>query len=221
MKVVGHRGARHLAPENTLAALEAALKYGVDEIEIDVRVTKDGHVVLNHDPVIHTTDGKTFATNSHTLEELQQHKPDMTTLAEAIRTVNRRVPLMIEVKSGEPIEPIVEVAERFLAGGWESTDFMFGSFSQKTLRALREALPQVQLVVIELFSGLRAMHRAKQIDASKISLNHHFLWFVSVANMRRKKYELYAWSLNNPKKARRWERLGLDGAVTDNPKLYT
>jgi len=221
MKVVGHRGAKHLAPENTLAALEAALKHGVDEIEVDVRVTKDGHVVLNHDPVVHTTDGKTYATNSHTLEELQQHKPDMTTLAEAIRAIDRKVPLMIEVKAGEPIEPIVEVVERFLAGEWQASDFMFGSFSQKILRALHEALPQVELVVIELFSGFRAIRRAKQVEASKISLNHHFIWFAAVANMRNKKYELYAWTLNDPKKAQRWSRFGLDGAITDNPQLYS
>jgi len=220
MKVVGHRGARHLAPENTIAALEAALKHGVDEIEIDVRVTKDGHVVLNHDPLVRTRDGKTYATASHSLEELQEHKPDMPTLAEAIRAVDRKVPLMIEVKAKEPIEPIVEVLERFLSGGWQTSDFILGSFSQKTLRALHEALPEVELVVIELFSGLRAIHRARQVEATKISLNHHFLWFAAVANMRRKKYELYTWTLNNPKKARRWAKFGLDGAVTDNPELY-
>ena len=219
MKIVGHRGARRLAPENTLKAIEKALQAGADEIEIDVRVTKDGHVILHHDPVMHLPAGN-FATAAHTLEELQHHKPDITTLAEAIRTIDRKAPLMIEVKPKEPIEPIVAVVERFLSGGWEPTDFMFGSFSQKALRNLHEVLPQVPRVVIEAFSGMRAMARARDVDSNKISLNHHFLWFATIANMRKRRYEIYAWSLNNPAKAKRWARFGLAGAITDDPSLY-
>ena len=220
MKIIGHRGARHLAPENTIASIKQALKHGADEIEIDVRVTQDGHVILNHDPVIHTPHGN-FATAAHTLKELQTHKPDITTLADTIRTVNRKIPLMIEVKRGEPIEPIVAVIERFLSGGWQPADFILGSFSQKTLLALHDALPEIDTVVIEAFSGWHALHRARQVGSKKISLNHYFLWFATIANMRKKQYEIYAYSLNNPKKAKRWARFGLTGAITDDPSLYT
>ncbi len=219
MKIVGHRGARHLAPENTIAALKIALEHNVDEIEIDVRVTKDGHVILAHDPVINV-DGKTFATSAHTIDELRAHKPDLTSLAEAIRAIDRKVPLMIEVKPKEPVEPIVSVIERFMAEGWDASDFMFGSFSQPTLRKLRDALPQVEIVIIEAFSGYRAMRRARQVGSTKISVNHHFLWFANVARMRRKNFEVYTWTLNNPRKAARLKRFGLSGAITDNPSLY-
>lgn len=219
MKIVGHRGARHLAPENTVAALQMALKHGVDEIEIDVRITKDSHVVLAHDPVL-KIDGKTYAVSAHTVEELRVHKPDLTTLAEAIRAVDRKVPLMIEVKPKEPIEPIVSVIERFLSEGWTSEDFMFGSFSQATLRKVHESLPQVQIVVIEAFSAYRAMRRANQVNTKKVSISHHVLWFANVARMRRKNFEVYTWTLNNPRKAHRLKRFGLAGAVTDNPTLY-
>jgi glycerophosphoryl diester phosphodiesterase len=52
MEVQGHRGARGLAPENTLAAFEKALALGVDTLELDVGVTKDGVVVVGHDPTL-------------------------------------------------------------------------------------------------------------------------------------------------------------------------
>lgn len=219
MKIVGHRGARHLAPENTIAALKAALKHHVDEIEIDVRVTRDGHVVLAHDPVLHIH-GKTYAISAHTIEELRTHKPDLTTLAEAIKAVNRTVPLMIEVKPNVPIEPVVSVIELFLTEGWQADDFMFGSFSQPTLRKLRAALPQIEVVVIEAVSAYRAMRRARQLGTRKLSLNHRVLWFANVARMRHKNFEVYTWTLNNPRKAKRLARFGLRGAVTDNPSLY-
>lgn len=220
MKIVGHRGARHLAPENTLASIKKALEFAVDEIEIDVRVSKDGHVVLNHDPIIRTKEGKTFATNAHTLEELRTLKPDLTTLAEVIRTVDQKVPLMIEVKSGEPTAPIVSIIEGFLADGWQSDRFILGSFSQSVLRELHDALPEIETIVIERFSGAYALYRAKQIDSKKISIHHYFLWFTALANLRRNGYEVYSYTINNPKKARRWARFGLSGAITDNPELY-
>ena len=52
LEVQGHRGARGLAPENTLAAFEKALALGVDTLELDVGVTKDGAVVVGHDPTL-------------------------------------------------------------------------------------------------------------------------------------------------------------------------
>jgi glycerophosphoryl diester phosphodiesterase len=56
--VVGHRGASALAPENTLAAFEAALRAGADMIELDIAVTVDGEIVVIHDDdVDRTTNG--------------------------------------------------------------------------------------------------------------------------------------------------------------------
>lgn len=54
-EVHGHRGARGLAPENTLAGFAAALEAGADWLELDVAVTRDGHVVVVHDPVLKGT----------------------------------------------------------------------------------------------------------------------------------------------------------------------
>lgn len=220
MKIIGHRGARKLAPENTIESIKKALQYGVDEIEIDVRVTRDDHVILNHDPVLRIN-GQNFATSAHTLEELRTHKASLTTLADAIRTIDRKVPLMIEVKPKEPVGPIVNIIERFLADGWQPSDFILGSFSQRTLEQLHDALPQIETVVIEKFSGLYAMYRARQVSSKKISLHHNFLWFITIANMRKRKYELYSYTINNPRKAKRWAKLGLHGAITDDPSLFT
>ncbi len=57
--VIGHRGGRAMAPENTLAAFRNAIKLGADYVEIDVRATKDGHLVIMHDGTVdRTTNGK-------------------------------------------------------------------------------------------------------------------------------------------------------------------
>lgn len=52
IEIQGHRGARGLAPENTLPAFATALSLGVDNLELDLQITKDGHLVIGHDPVL-------------------------------------------------------------------------------------------------------------------------------------------------------------------------
>lgn len=220
MKIVGHRGARGLAPENTIASLEQALAHHVDEIEIDVRITKDNIVVLNHDATLHLPNKPAFTIADHTWEELRAYKSDAITLDMALAYINRQVPLMIEVKPRVPIEPVVHVIKTHLADGWSTRDILLGSFSQKTLRALHRALPQLETVVIERFSGLYAGYRARQLQTRRISMNHWFVWSGYSASLRHQGYQLYVYTLNRPAKARRLERHGLYGVITDHPERF-
>ena len=220
MKIIGHRGARGLAPENTLLSLEKALDAGVDEIEIDVLVTKDSQVILNHDPFIVGADGQKYLIAQHSLEELRRHKADLATLQDAITFVNRRVPLMIEVKRGALLAPIIAIITDFLQHGWQSQDFLVGSFSQKILRALHAALPTIEPVVIARFSGIIARYRAAQVGAHRINLNYHTMWSGYIKATSKSNYQVYPYTLNDPAKAARWEKYGLPGIITDRPDLF-
>lgn len=215
LKIIGHRGARGLAPENTLAAIEAGIKAGADEIEIDARVTKDDIAVVNHDRRVNGA-----LIFMHPLAELQDIKPDLATFKEAIRTVNRRVPLIIEVKGGEPIEPVVKVLKAFLKQGWEVGDFRLGSKSQKTLLALHKALPKIPTVVIERWSGVRASWRARQLGTKFVCMNGLFLWWFFVSSMSKSGYKLTVYMREKPEKLKAWERRGLYGVVTDHPEYF-
>jgi glycerophosphoryl diester phosphodiesterase len=56
--IVAHRGFKGIAPENTIAAFDAAAKAGARYVEVDVRATRDGHLVLMHDATVdRTTNG--------------------------------------------------------------------------------------------------------------------------------------------------------------------
>src|SRR5436309_2057147 len=71
MDVIGHRGGAELGPENTLPAIAAALAAGADGVEVDVRRTADGALVLMHDPdVARTTDGE-GRVDATTLEDIR------------------------------------------------------------------------------------------------------------------------------------------------------
>lgn len=220
MKIIGHRGARGLAPENTIAALRKALELKVDEVEIDVRVTMDGVPVLIHDRTLLRLVGVYKHIAKHSLEELRTYKPDLAKLEEAISFVNRRTPLRIEVKPRVATRPIISIIERYLQRGWQPTDFELASFSQKTLKELQTELPHIQQVVVERFLSLWAVHRARQIGTRRLAMNQLFLWSGVITVLHRRGYELSAYALNNPSRAKRWQRYGLASVITDYPDRF-
>ncbi len=220
MKIIGHRGAKGLAPENTIASLLKALEHGVDEIEFDVRITKDGVVILQHDQALHDPGGAELTVSAHTFEELKAHKSDLATLDEAINAVNGRVPLLVEVKPGVSTPPIVSVIETALEGSLKDTDLLLGSFSQQILLELHEALPTIQKVVIEPWSGVRAVHRARKVGTKRLNMNQRWLWRGFIKPMQKSGWELYPYTLNSVSKAKKWQRYGLSGIITDYPDRF-
>jgi glycerophosphoryl diester phosphodiesterase len=220
MKIIGHRGARGLAPENTIASLRKALEHHVDELEFDLRVTKDGVAVLHHDPYLTDPNGAKRAIREYTYQELRTHKKDLVTFEEVLKTIGHPVPLYIEVKRQVPVQPIVKILKQYLASGWKPAYFLLGSKSQKTLLELHAALPDIEKIVIEPWSGVRATRRARQVGTRRLSMNQLWLWWGFIVPMARSGWQLSAYPLNDTRKGRRWAKYGLYGAITDYPDQY-
>ncbi|HEY5152928.1 MAG TPA: glycerophosphodiester phosphodiesterase family protein, partial [Candidatus Saccharimonadales bacterium] len=104
--------------------------------------------------------------------------------------------------------------------GWKPGNFLIGSKSQKALLELHAALPEVPTIVIEPWSGVRAHYRARQLGTKHVSMNQLWLWWGFIRGFKNSDWQLYAYTLNNPRKARRWARYGLAGVVTDYPDLF-
>lgn len=238
MKIIGHRGARGLAPENTIAALQKGLEHHVDELEFDLRVTKDNVVLLSHDAELHDASGTALEIATHTYEELKAHKPDLATFREVLDTFQATVPLYVEVKPDVPTKPVIDILRQYLANGWKAHDFRFGSYSQPVLLELHAAFPEIQTVVIENWSSFRARRRAKELNTKYIAMLEYWLWSGFIAAMKHGGYELYSFPpksaekerryakigltgySNNPVKARKWAKHGLAGVVTDFPDRF-
>ncbi len=220
MKIIGHRGARGLAPENTIAGLKKALEHHVDMLEFDLRVTRDGIVILHHDAAVRDPAGKRLKITDHTYAELHDRKPDLPTFEEVLEAVGHPVPLYVEVKRDVHIKPIVKLINDRLKKGWKAGYFLLGSKSQKTLLELHAELPRIEKVVIEPWSGVRAHRRANQINAKIIAMNQLWLWWGFIRGFKHSDKQLYAYTLNNPAKARRWARWGLTGVITDYPDRF-
>ncbi len=219
MKIIGHRGAKGLAPENTLRAFEKALTHHVDEIELDVRVTKDGLTALVHDPYLKDPAGNKLEINKHSFAELQKHKPDLANLEAAILAINRSVPIVVELKPKVPTVQTVQILKRFLNDGWEPTDFRLASFDQKILRELHRELPDIQKIVNESWSGTRATWRARHVETKRLNMRSLWLWNGFLAPMQRRGWQIAPYTMNDPKKARKWQKY-LYGVITDFPDRF-
>lgn len=220
MKIIGHRGAKGLAPENTLASIQKAIELGVDEIEVDVRVTSDEQAVLMHDKTLKRLTGHRIVIKKHSLKQLRRIKPDLATLGEAIELVDQRIPLRIEIKPHTNIQPVAMILRQALVMGTPADRFVLTSFSFRSLRELHKQLPEVPTEVMERFFGTRASWRAKRLGTKRITMLRRVVWFGFVRALARNGLKLTVYTVNKPQTTSKWQSYGLYGVVTDFPDRF-
>ena len=221
MEIVGHRGAKGLAPENTLSSISKALEYAVDEVEIDVRVSLDGVAILGHGSKLKDAVGNSLTIPHTNYAELKQHKGDLTTLDEAMDYTKGKVRLCIEVKRHVKVKAVATVIKQQIGRGYPAKDLTVASFSLPTLKVFRRLFPDLNLAVNEQWSGVLAHYRAKQVDSKRLNMQRRWLWHGYVAPLAKRGYRIYGFTINDPRLARKMSRYGLAGAITDYPDRFT
>lgn len=235
---VAHRGASGRAPENTFAALAAAVADGADLVEFDVRRTRDGALVLVHDATLdRTTDARRvypgrapWRVRDFTLSELgrldagswkgtQFAGERVPTLAQALDLVRPAgVGTLIELKVAPVDEtPVAELTDelRCRAGPARTT---VQSFDLASLRAVRERMPSVAVAVLGGVArkDLRELSRwADQVHPHHRRVDRRFVDEAHGWGMR-----CLVWTVNRPSGMRRACALGVDGVITDLPDLF-
>ncbi|RYD18038.1 MAG: glycerophosphodiester phosphodiesterase, partial [Verrucomicrobiaceae bacterium] len=155
--IIAHRGASEDAPENTLASIREGWKQQADGAEFDIRMTKDGKIVLMHDDTTLRTTDQNLMVKDHSLEELRKldagsWKGD-TWKGEPIpllEDVMKELPVgkiyYIEIKSGPEILP--ELARIIRASGKETDLLRIIAFDFDTLVESRKLIPEVKTLWI-------------------------------------------------------------------------
>ena len=127
IQVVGHRGTVKFAPENTIPAFEAAIEYGADLVEIDIRETRDGELVIIHDDKVDRTTNGSGRVADMTLAEIKQldagswfgkefEGVKVPTLKEALGAIRGRALPDVDFKAGTPGKLIAILKEEGLLG---------------------------------------------------------------------------------------------------------
>lgn len=237
--VIGHRGNRAHAPEDTLESFAQAVALGVDAIELDVRLTRDGVPVVIHDPTLErTTDGSGVVADM-TMVEISRvdagarftkdggrtfpyrgkgiHVPTLDETLDALRGL----PLIIELKVATAAHPVLSLLER----RGDSGRVLMGSFLQAALDPFRRAgLPTgasvealKPLYVSALFGARPA---SLPFDAMIIPPRHGWLP-LPVARFARMVHArggpAHVWTVNDPAEARAFWSKGVNGLISDDP----
>jgi len=228
---VAHRGAARYAPENTLAAFALALEHGAPAVECDVRRTRDGHLVVIHDPIVdRTTDGH-GPVASLTLDEVRHldagrwFAPEwagerVPLLEEVLGIVRGRALIKIEIKNDPtPAQGIErQVADAIRRQGLEEEVFVM-SFDHHVVRAVRAAAPRIATGILYSARLVDAVAAARAAAADGLCIHWGYLDQGVVAEARQAGLGIFTWTVDDEEMFRRCLDLGVDGVTSNDTRL--
>ena len=223
-RVVAHRGDSAFFPENTAEAFSSAASLGIDVIETDVHLTKDGEIVIWHDPTLErNTDGR-GTLESHTLAELKRYDAGYTftrdggktypfrgkgvkliTLSEALELCPDER-FNIDLKSQEP-----EIVDRFIS--------VIREHKAENLTSIT-TLEVIPLLLKEKLHMLPRSFDRKIIF--QVPVRQYGITVVDrrfVEEMHKRDAVVMVWTINDENEMRRLFSIGVDTIMTDNPRL--
>ncbi len=231
--VLGHRGARHAAPENTHAAFELSRQEGAAGVELDVRLVKTGEIVVMHDTTLTRVTNKA---DRRTVEQLTWAEAQTADIGKG-----EKVPLLsdvldwaaqhdqlvnVEVKSDvrrrrDLLRGVIELLRRHPHA---QRGVLLSSFDPRFIWRLSRALPNIPSAF--LFYTKSPMARAAalvgaatfgRLGARAVHPEHVLVTEARMAAWRSKGVLVGVWTVNDPARARELSKLGVDYIVSDNP----
>ena len=230
---MAHRGGGGLAPENTLAACHAALRLGVDAVEVDVRLTADGVPVLLHDATLdRTTNGhgplaaQTAAAAARLDATCHFHRARLTPeppprLEDALALLRGRAAAHVELK-GEPrvapalVAAVVRVV-RDLEMAQTTVLLSFDWLALQHADALAPELATGALATAWPKGSPAALPRLAAAGVAWLGLRHGAVTPARAALARAAELRLGVWTVNRTPSLRRVLRLGVEAITTDRP----
>lgn len=232
MRIIGHRGARREAPENTLAGFRHLRSLGIDHVELDVRLSRDNQLVVIHDTTVNrTTDGK-GAVREMTAAEMgalnaAAHVSGWkeTTPVPLLRDVLKEWPgldsIQLEVKTTcIPDLHIIAAGIVALVREFDLLDVAtVTSMDTQMLAIMHQRAPEIRRgYVAERFTrDPLAMCHLYQCDL--LAINYHRVTPAMVTTARNQGLEFSVWTVNNLNVAQRLQDWGVDSIITDVPSL--
>ncbi len=219
VKVIGHRGARGLEPENTLRSFRSAMELGVDALECDVRMTRDYHAVLMHDESVARTTNGTGLVAELTLADIRAldagHGERVPTLEELLEVVRGACELNIELKDPLALSPVLEIVTR-----WGVRDSVhLTSFDLALHQTLRQADQTVRTELIFGDPPPDAIERALAVGACRVSCHLRHLGRQLVADAHVHGLQVIAYPPNTAEEMRVALSYGVDLICTDRPDI--
>lgn len=230
--ILGHRGAKNYAPENTLAAFTLALEQGAHGVELDVKLSADGVVIVHHDMTVdRTTNGKgkvaqlslaelrELDAGSFFSEKYQGEK--IPTLDEVFETIGKRAIINVELTNySTPRDSLVEKVCGLVRRHGLQARIIFSSFFAGNLKKAAAFLPEVPRALLALDGWKGMWARSFGFNFGDYYATHPYFTDIShqqVARVHKLKRKINVWTVNAEADLHRMIQWGVDGIITDDP----
>lgn len=227
---IAHRGASVYAPENTMASFHKAIELGFDFIEFDVRISKDGELVVIHDPKVNrTTNGDGFV---HDLSSNELKKLDagswfhssfsgerIPLLSEVLEEFGGKVGLLIDVKQSEVNkflnEKLAQLLQTYFDNGLNPSTIKVQSFQVNQVKHFSTLCPDVSVGIV-VNKTLNMFQLASYRNfASFISIHHQLITEAFIKQAKYFDYEVYSWTIKEQFQFIAMQRLSVNGIISN------
>jgi len=231
MIIIGHRGARGEAPENTLGGFQYIHDLGIRAVEFDVRQLKDGELIIMHDDnFLRTTgaDQALYDLNSQQLEAYNQahiwmdwEKQLTPTLRQTLSIIHDFEHIEVEVKAvatmTEAEKLVVELQKQL--HGFEQTA-VITSFDLKIHQALKQQYSIFKRgLLVEDDIKYQAIEQALELGCYQIGWMNQLATDEMIQATQHAHLKVSVWTVNDVERAKHLQSLGIDGLITDFPKM--
>lgn len=225
-EIIAHRGASFDAPENTLAAMEEAIRQGADWVEIDVQETREGNIVVIHDRDLKKVGGSALLVWDAPLEDLQSvdigsrvdekySNERVPTLQQVLALCRNRVGVLIELKyygnETQLERRVVEIVESERM----QDNIMAMSLKYDGVQALKALRPDWE---VGLLSSV-ALGNVTRLNAGFFAVNGNFAGRSFVRQAQERDRGVMVWTINDPVQMSAMMSKGVNGIITDKPGL--
>lgn len=215
---IGHRGAAGHAPENTIAAIRRGVSLGVDLVELDVRRTRDGHLVVIHDELVDRTTngiGPVYEMTWHDLQLLDAGNGEgVPSVEAALAAANEHAGVILEVKTpgiGPDLYRAVR-ASAFLG------PVIYASFLHTEILEIRKLDPLAETIALVECVPVSGAAFARDANATLVGLCHESATAEFVAALHDACLKVLLYTVNEPNLIQRAIDLGADGVISDYPE---
>ena len=231
MQIIGHRGARGEAPENTLGGFQYLSQLGIRAVEFDVRQLKDLSLVVIHDDNFQRTAGISAHLYDYDQTELTQFDQRIQwpawpqseytpTLSQVLAEISNFEHIEVEIKA----VPHQEAAETLVTSlipnlaGFES-QVTITSFDKKILTTLQQQHSAFKRGLLVEQNPEIAIESALELGCQRIGWMNQLATPQRIQDTHAAQLMSSVWTVNDPKRARELRELGVHGLITDLPKI--
>jgi glycerophosphoryl diester phosphodiesterase len=245
-KIIAHRGASALAPENTLASFRKAIEAGADGIEFDVRLSKDGVPVVIHDSTLLRTAGINKSVAELTAEELSlvdagswfnaaylsrtraefadEGVPSLRSVLELFEKIEGPIYVELKCETESEVSPLVDAVCREVDDPSWLRKVIVGSFRLGVIPQARTVLPGVRTAALFTPKIMRLLRKekyliniAREFGADHLSVHKSLVSRNLVRKAARCDMPVTVWTVNSPRWVPRAADRGFYAVITDDP----